>query len=132
MADEIRVPKFRPGERAKFVPDHKSFGRFIRSKQMRDAVVEVAEDIADLAGHYAPRRKKGRPPEGTAMADQFKVNRNAGTLKVHRAHRVKVEVFNSARSAAPNEFGGKHNARHRMLGRAGAAYGDFKPEGGLE
>ena len=117
-----------------FKPDHKEFGQFIRSDQMRDATTEVARDIAKLAGVYAPRRKSGTPPEGTSMADQFEVNENAGFLKVERNVRVKVEVFNSARSAAPNEFGGRGkagNKRHRMLGRAGAAFGDFKPDGGL-
>lgn len=128
---EQRVPNMR-GKMAHFVPDHKSFGEFIMSEGMRDTVEEVAQDIAALAGQYAPRRKSGVPPDGTAMADNFKVKRNAGKLKVHRAFRVKVEVYNSSRSAAPNEFGGQKNTRHRMLGRAGAAFGDFKPDGGLD
>jgi hypothetical protein len=123
---EPRTPKFRRGEYVRFVPDHQSFGQFILSDQMRDPVVEVCEDIAALAGQYAPRRKAGIAPDGTAMADRFKVNREAGTMKVDRAHRVKVEVYNEAASAAPNEFGNKRNTRHRMLGRAGAAFGDFK------
>lgn len=120
--------------RVYYKPDHKDFGQFILSDQIRDPVVEVAQDIAKLAGVYAPRRKSGRVPEGGSMADRFEVNREAGTIKVERNIRVKVEVFNSAPSAAPNEFGGRGgagNARHRMLGRAGAAFGDFKPEGGL-
>lgn len=108
------------------------FGGFIRSEQMRDVTAEVAGDIAALAATKAPRRKdRGNVPDGTAMADQFKVNREAGMLKVSGNVRVKVEVYNEARSAAPNEFGSKRNKRHRMLGRAGAAFGDFKPEGGL-
>lgn len=118
--------------RVRFSPDHKSFGAFIKSDQMREPVVEVAHDIADLAGRYAPRRKsRGNVPAGVAMADQFKVREEAGFLKVSGNVRVKVEVFNSAPSAAPNEFGSKRNKRHRMLGRAGGHYGDFKPDGGL-
>lgn len=129
-------PKMGPGRRVVFRPDHSKdtgFGGFILSDQVRDVTEEVAKDIAELAGVLAPRRKdRGNVPDGTAMADRFKVNREAGTIKVSRNVRVKVEVFNEAPSAAPNEFGNKHNTRHRMLGRAGAAFGDFKPEGGLE
>lgn len=102
-------------------------GGFLRSEQMRDVTAEVASDIAHLARELAPRRKdRGEVPDGTAMADRFEVNREAGLLKVSGNLRVKVEVFNSAPSAAPNEFGGSRNRRHRMLGRAGARYGDFK------
>lgn len=112
-----------------FEPDHVSFGEFIMSDQMRDPVTEVAQDIAGLAARLAPRDST---PDGTPMADQFRVNRNAGAIRVNERYpslRVKVEVFNSDQAAAPNEFGGRggaKNKRHRMLGRAGAAYGDFK------
>lgn len=126
MADAPRTPKFRRGEYVRFVPDHKSFGEFILSERMRDAVVEVCEDIRDVARDLAPRRKAGTVPDGTAMADRFKINREAGTMKVDRARRVKVEIYNEATSAAPNEFGNKRVKRHRMLGRAGAMFGDFK------
>lgn len=125
-----RPPRMPPGRRVIFKPDHKSFGEFILSEQVRDVTTDVAQDIADLAGQLAPRRKHGQAPDGTSMADRFEVKREAGTIKVGRNVRVKVEVFNSARSAAPNEFGGRRNKRHRMLGRAGATFGDFKPDGG--
>jgi hypothetical protein len=119
-----------PG-RIRYVMDNKSFGEFMRSEQMRDVTAEVANDIADEAKRLAPRRKAGSSPDGTAMADQFKVDRAAGTLRVAGNVRVMVNVYNSARSAAPNEFGSRRNKRHRMLGRAGARFGDFKPDGGL-
>lgn len=128
-------PAMGPGRRVVFRPDHSratGFGGFILSDGVRDVTEEVARDIAALARQYAPRRKdRGRVPDGTSMADRFEVKRDAGTLRVKGNLRVKVEVFNSAPSAAPNEFGGKRNTRHRMLGRAGAAFGDFKPDGGL-
>lgn len=118
--------------RVRFVADHKSFGEFILSDQMRDVTAEVAGDIADRARDLAPRRKsRGNVPDSVAMADRFEVNKEAGILVVAGNPRVKVEIFNEAPSAAPNEFGSKRNKRHRMLGRAGAAYGDFKPDGGL-
>lgn len=126
------APAMGPGRRVVFRPDHTDFGKFILSDQVRDAVAEVAHDIANRAGELAPRRKsRGRVPDGAAMADRFKVNKAAGVIKVERNVRVKVEVWNDARSAAPNEFGSKNNTRHRMLGRAGAEFGDFKPDGGL-
>jgi hypothetical protein len=128
-------PKMGPGRRVVFRPDHSKdngFGGFILSDQVRDVTEEVAKDIAALAKQYAPRRKAGIVPDGTAMADRFKVKKDAGTIKVAGNIRVKVEVFNEAASAAPNEFGNKRNKRYRMLGRAGAAFGDFKPEGGLD
>lgn len=124
--------------RATYKENHESFGAFILSEQMRDVTTEVARDIARLAGQLAPRRKGGTS-DGVPMADQFRVNREAGTFRIDRYTRVKVEVFNSARSAAVNEFGVRdstpgedgdttRNRRHRMLGRAGAAFGDFKPD----
>lgn len=124
-------PRMGPGRRVVYRPDHVSFGEFMRSEQMRKVTVHVAKDIAGRARDYAPRRKTGIPPDGTAMADRFKVNDEAGFLKVSGNVRVKVEVFNEAPSAAPNEFGSQRNQRHRMLGRAGADFGDFKPDGGL-
>lgn len=109
-------------------PDHDSFGAFMKSDQMRDATVEAAQDIARRARELAPRQD---PPSETPMADQFEVNEDAGFIKVSGNVRVKVEVFNPDRAAAPNEFGSKRNKRHRMLARAGAEHGEFKPDGGL-
>lgn len=113
-----------------YVPNHRSFGAFIKSDQMRDVTVEVAEDIAALAKEFSPQSKRGGEQEGRRMRDQFKVERDAGFMRVGGNLRVMVIVSNNARSAAPNEFGTKRNKRYRMLGRAGAAFGDFKPEDG--
>lgn len=124
------IPRMPRGKRAIYVPNHRSFGAFIRSDQMRDVTEEVAKDIALLAKEYSPTSQRGGDQDGRRMKDQFKVVRNAGFMKVSGNLRVKVEIVNNARSAAPNEFGTRKNKRHRMLGRAGAAFGDFKPEGG--
>lgn len=124
------VPKFRRGQRVKYVPNHRSFGAFMRSDQMRDVTEEVAKDIAALAKEYSPTSSRGGAQDGKRMRDQFKVERSAGLLKVGGNLRVRVIVSNNARSAAPNEFGTKRNKRYRMLGRAGAQFGAFKPEGG--
>ena len=136
MADEpiehplTGVPRFRAGQHVKYVPNHRSFGAFMRSDQMRDVTVEVAEDIRALAKEFSPQSTRGGTQEGLRMRDRFEIIRNAGLLKVGGNLRVLVEIENDARSAAPNEFGTRRNKRHRMLGRAGAAFGDFKPEGG--
>lgn len=124
------TPRMAPGERTRYVPNHRSFGAFIRSEQMRKPTAEVAEDIAALAKEYSPVSKRGGKQDGVRMRDQFRVVRNAGFMKVSGNIRVLVEIVNTARSAAPNEFGTGKNKRHRMLGRAGAWFGDFKPESG--
>lgn len=125
----LGVPKMAPGERVRYVPNHASFGEFIKSKQMRDPVEEVAEAIAAEAKALSPTSDRGGNQKGKRMRDQFKVA-NAGLMKVAGNLRVAMVVYNNARSAAPNEFGTRKNKRHRMLGRAGAKFGDFKPKGG--
>ena len=120
-------PRMAPGTRVQYRPNHKSFGAFMLSDQIRDPVAEVAQQVQHQARRNAPRRKSGVTPDGLAMADRFRVNVNAGVISIGEGGpRVKVEVYNEARSAAPNEFGSERNKRHRMLGRAGAAFGDFK------
>lgn len=122
--------RFAPGQRVRYVANNRSFGAFMRSDQMRDVTAEVSDDIADLAGELSPTSSRGGTQDGLRLRDQFEVVRDAGVMKVGGNIRVMVEVVNPARSAAPNEFGTRRNKRHRMLGRAGAAFGDFKPEGG--
>lgn len=118
------------GRRQVYVANNASFGDFILSDQMRDVTSEVAEDIAVAAKSLSPQSSRGGDQEGRRMRDRFEVIKNAGVMMVGGNLRVMVEVENNARSAAPNEFGTKKNARHRMLGRAGAMFGDFKPETG--
>jgi hypothetical protein len=110
-----------------YKPNFRSFGRFIRSEQVREPVTRVAHQISVTAGVFSPRRKSGHG-KGVPLADSFQVNAHAGEIRVDRALRVKVEVFNSNEAAAPMEFGNSRVGKpgHRMLGRAGAAYGDFK------
>lgn len=122
-------PRMLPGERTRYVPNHASFGAFMKSDQMRDPTREVAHDIAATAREFSPVSQRGGEQDGRRMRDQFKVV-SAGFLRVAGNFRVAEEVINDARSAAPNEFGTRKNKRHRMLGRAGAKFGDFKPEGG--
>lgn len=125
------VPRMRRGERVRYVPNHRSFGAFMKSDQMRDVTEEAAGDIAMAA---ATRTPPGGGPESRGLHARvrggFGVKRNAGLAKVGGNLRVRVDVVNNEEGAALVEFGAKNIARARMLGRAGAEYGDFKPEGG--
>lgn len=127
VAESVRFGK---GQHVKYVPNHRSFGAFMRSDQVRDATAQVAQDIAALAKELSPESTRGGDQTGRRMRDRFTVQKQAGMIKVNGNIRVVVRVNNNARSAAPNEFGTRRNKRHRMLGRAGAAFGDFKPDGG--
>lgn len=117
--------------KAWYKPDNKSFGEFILSDQMRDVTFEVTKDIATLAGATAHRDNKDKR-NVHHYADSFEAEKHGGTLKVHMAMRVMCKVTNDDPVALYNEFGNKKSKRLRTLGRAGAAYGDFKPDGGLE
>ena len=124
----LGVPRMRKGETTRYVPNHPSFGAFIRSDQVRDPVVEVAEDIAASAAAKVGDGSAGGLHD--RIRKRYKVKRRAGLIKVHRALRVKVEVFNNEPGSALVEFGARNIERDRPLGRAGAEFGDFKPEGG--
>lgn len=97
---------------------------FLLSDQAREPAVHAARDIAALARTTAPRSKQS----GTHMADQFKVNARSAPLNIAGNPRVGAEVYNEDPAAAPNEFGGPNNTRHRMLGKAGGAIGQWKGE----
>jgi hypothetical protein len=117
--------------RVMYVPNNRSFGAFMRSEQMRDVTADVAADIVSLARVNV----KDQPgaEEHTGLHDKvregFKVQREAGLMKVGGNLRVKVTITGVDGSALL-EFGARGLSRQRMLGRAGAHFGDFKPEGG--
>lgn len=126
--------RFTPGKRTKYVPNNRSFGAFMRSDQMRDVTADVADDIALAAAAMTPSRKGGKVEKRTGLHARvkkgFRVKKAAGLMKVSGNLRVKVTVTNSEPGAALLEFGGRGLTRRRMLGRAGAKFGDFKPEDG--
>lgn len=139
MADEelefafTKAPRMPATQHVMYVPNHRSFGAFMRSEQMRDVTGDVADDIAKMAGQLTPESTGGEGSRGlhTSVRNGFKVKRAAGQIKVAGNMRVKVEVTGVAGSALL-EFGAKNLGRTRALGRAGAMFGDFKPEGGPE
>lgn len=106
---------------SRYKPDHgpKGLGGFLLSAQLLKPVLEVAHDIAEDAKENSPRSEG----DGPHMADQFKVTPGA-VITVAGNPRVSAEVTNDDPAAAPNEFGGSRNKPRRMLGRAGAKYGD--------
>lgn len=124
--------KPRGANRVWYKPNHRSFGAFMKSDQMRDVTSEAAHDIARQAKNYTPSSKGGANSEGmhTRVRNGYLVNRAAGFLKVGGNLRVKVEVINTEAESPIVEFGGRGQARIRALGRAGADFGDFHPEGG--
>jgi len=130
----LGVPRMRKGETTRYVPNHPSFGAFIRSDQVRDPVAEVAQDIAALAGTNVRDQSGKEISRSRGLHDRvragFKVKRNGGLIKVAGNLRVRVLVENNVDGSALLEFGARGLPRQRMLGRAGAEFGDFKPEGG--
>lgn len=138
MAEDLPEPPAAPrmgSRRVVYVPNHRSFGAFMRSDQMRDVTEEAARDIAGLAAAFTPEAKEGAL-EHTGLHARvkggFKVKRGAGLIRVGGNLRVRVDVINDADGAALVEFGSRGVPRVRMLGRAGAVIGEFKPEGGPE
>lgn len=114
---------------SRYRPNNRSFGAFMKSPQLRKPVLEVSKEIADIASILAPR-SEGPPSHGSKhMADEFKV-RSAGFVTISGNTRVAVNVINDNPDAAVNEFGGRRNQAVRMLGRAGALFGDYKGWGG--
>jgi hypothetical protein len=128
----VGTPRMRRGETVRYVRNHRSFGAFMRSEQMRDVTTEAAEGIAKRAARFTPSGRRTKRSSGlhARVKSGFKVKREAGLMKVAGNLRVKVMVVNNADGAALLEFGGRGLKRSRMLARAGAKFGDFKPEEG--
>lgn len=126
IEEPLRVipPKPRGVRRAWYKPNHRSFGAFMRSEQMRDVTTEVAKDVAVAATENAP------PPSGDsdAASATYEVKREAGIIKVSGNLRVKVEVVGKGREAERAEFAHRSGeGRYRNLARTASGFGDWKP-----
>lgn len=110
-----------------FGADHKSFGEFILGAEVRKATAEVAGDIRS---EVAAGSARGSGP-GPHMADEWAVNAEAGTIKVGKNIRVRVDVINPNIAASAQEFGAgtREHQRTRLLGRTAGKYGDFHDHG---
>lgn len=106
-----------------YKPNHKSFGRFILSDQARKPAIEAARRIAARAAETAPKQT-GR------LAAGYKVNDKTAPVVVGGNPRVGAEVYNSEPHAAAHEFGNARTRKKRILGKAGAAFGEARGEPG--
>lgn len=131
----VGVPRMRRGERTRYVPNHRSFGAFMRSEQMRDVTEDVANDIAEVA-RATTVTKKGNASEHTGLHARvksgYRVRRGKGMLKVAGNLRVMVVVENPVAGSAIVEFGGRGMRPRRYLARAGAKFGDLHAGKGSE
>lgn len=126
--DQRPPPKMAGRRFAIFREDRRSFQEFILSDQIRDPVTLVAQEIMAEAKANTPRSKGSGGGDGHVQA-KYVVAKRAGTLVVGDSFpyaRVKVEVRNHHPRSAMLEFGNRNRKRVRMLGRAGAKFGDFK------
>lgn len=124
----IRKAPAMKGRTAVYVPNHRSFGAFMISDQMRDVTAEAARDMTTAMRAASPSASPGAK-EHTGLHARVKagyvMNRNAGTFRIKGNVRVLVEIVNEAPGAALVEFGGRNIRRRRTMGRVGARFGDW-------
>ena len=118
----LGTPRMRKGERTRYVPNHRSFGAFMKSEQMRDVTTQVAEDIANTATGTQPPPTSDSEHAGAT----YKVKRMAGFAKVAGNIRVRVLVEGRGDGVERAEFGTNGETRYRTLAAAGGKFGDFK------
>jgi hypothetical protein len=122
-----RVPRFAPGEVVKYVPDHKSFGAWIMSEEMRSMVEPIAIEIALQATATAPEPSEDTRPEA-AMKAVYTVDREGGSKVVGGNARVVVKVTGDGEPAERAEFSYNEDGTRRYnLRRAAADFGSWKP-----
>lgn len=120
----IRVvpPKPKGSGRAWYRPNHRSFGAFMKSEQMRDVTAEVAEDIGQLAAATQPAPSE-TDPERTGST--YTVQRESGLVKVAGNLRVRVDINGDGPGVERAEFGGSRWTRFRTLAAAASKFGDW-------
>jgi hypothetical protein len=104
-----------------YKPNHRSFGEFMLSQQIRKPVREIAELIKTDA-------VAGTPVRTGELAGSYEVN-DVTPVVAGGNPRAAYEVRNSDPAAVPQEFGNKHVRGHRMLGKAASKFGDQRGEG---
>lgn len=114
---------------AKYVPDNKSFGAFMVSKDVKKVAVQAAEDIATLAAVAAPRSSNTNPSH-RHFADDFKVDAEAADVSLAGNPRATANVYNNNDHALQAEFGTSKQRGHRTLGQVGAAVGEMRGQPG--
>jgi hypothetical protein len=113
--------RFAPGQRAKYVPNHRSMRGFLRSEQMRDVTAEVARAIAAVATATQPEPSEDPEKQGLT----YTVKREGGFVKIGGNIRVAVVIDGTGDGVERAEFGTRGEKRFRNLARAGAKFGDL-------
>lgn len=122
-----RFRGFKDGEVVKYVPDHKSFGAWIMSEEMRNLVTPVAVEIAAEATATAPEPSEDTRPEAASKA-VYTVDREAGSTVIGGNARVVLRVSGDGEPAQRAEFAYSEGGdRYFNLRRAAARYGNWKP-----
>lgn len=104
----------------RYSPNHREFGKFMRSDQVKVVAVAAAHDIADRAAELASK-------DTGNYARSFQVNAAARDLAVKGNLRAIAEVYNSDPAAAGQEFGDRwDNPPQRTLGLAGGEVGEWR------
>lgn len=104
---------------ARYVPDHKDFGKFMLSDQVRDVANEAADAVVVIAATTAARGKTGNYSRGFKKV-------SGRVLVVGGNPRAIADVVNDDPAALPNEIGtSKMHARH-TLAKAGAVVGELR------
>ncbi len=126
IEEPLRVipPKPRAARAAWYKPNHRSFGAFIRSEQMRDVTADVAQDIAATASATVPAPHADTDPDRVVAT--YSVVREAGLIKVSGNLRVRVFVHGDGEGVERAEFGGPRNKRYRNLAKAASKFGDWR------
>lgn len=105
---------------ARYVPDHKATGRYLRgSPDLQRVTLRVADNIADYARAIAPRGPAKPPRRGRShqhYADHIDVAPHRGWDR-----RVGARVHATAPHSAAVEWGNAHRKPQRVLTRAASA-----------
>lgn len=105
--------------RARYKQDNSSFGRFMKSQQMKQVANQAATAIAENAASLAREEAMSTG----AYARAFKVNRRQRNLSFRGNLRAASAVYNNDPAAPGQEFGDRWgNKGKRILLKAGAPF----------
>jgi ATP/maltotriose-dependent transcriptional regulator MalT len=104
---------------ARYVPDHKDFGKFMLSDQVRDVANEAADNIVKIAAVMAAKGKTGNYARGFRRV-------SGRALVVGGNPRAIADVVNDDPAALPNEIGTSRMSARHTLAKAGAIVGELR------
>lgn len=107
--------------KVKYVRNHESMGRFLKSNRVGDVAMKAAKDIADDAAQAERLRRKKGPATGR-LAAGYRTQRAMGGAKAEGGLRAIGLVRNDVPYAAVIELGDKGVGGAHVLERAGNPY----------